>query len=288
MNSITELSGTNTSFSGKIKVTCPNAQSTSKDGFVPCEEYKVTLRISDGRSLGGAMPEFTYDAIKFDQMSVLNVKATTASDAQNRGIFVEGMARFDINSGATFTVSNVLTLAGLLRKEGEGTLALGGDLRFIDGDAATAPLSTTNVLAVKAGAVKPLATNVLDGAALVFSEGGKLAFDINPDAPGMKEFGFVGRRWATPVARADGFTGKIPVAFDVTRSPAGPPLSSWELGLVTVADAASAESIAEMLKPVNPYTGNGFRVKIEVRENADGSATVCAVFSTSGTCLIMR
>ncbi len=290
MNSITEFKGINTNFTGKLYVTCPNANATgtAQPGSVPCEDYKVTLRISDGRNLGGAMPEFTYDAVKIDQMSVLKVLATTAFDAQNRGIFVQGMARFDIDSGATFTMSNTLTIAGLLRKEGEGTLALGGDLRFIDGAAATAPLATTNVLAVKAGAIKPLATNVLDGAALVFSEGGKLAFDVAPDALGMKEFGFVDRRWATPVARADGFTGKIPVVFDVTRSPAGPPLSSWELGLVTVADAASAESIAEMLKPVNPYAGNGFRTKIGVHENADGSATVCAVFSTSGACLIIR
>ncbi|MBR4652782.1 MAG: hypothetical protein IKO72_05420 [Kiritimatiellae bacterium] len=290
MNGITELAGINTNFTGKIYVTCPYAEPTGagETGSVPNENQKVTLRISDGRNLGGARSEFTYDAVKLDQMSVLKVLATATLDAQNRGMFVQGMARFDIDSGAMFTVSNTLTLAGLLRKEGEGTLALGGDLRFIDGAVSTAPLATTNVLAVKAGAVKPLATNVLDGAALVFAEGGKLAFDINPDAPGMKEFGFVGRRWATPIARADGFTGRIPVAFDVTRSPAGPPLSSWELGLVTVADAASAESIAEMLQPVNPYTGNGFRVKIEVRENADGSATVCATFSPAGTCLIMR
>lgn len=244
---------------------------TKDYGEVPSLTRSTTLHVSDPRNLGGALATFTPDALQLEQMSVLRPSATMTLDTPNRGIRVSGMGRFDVPKRVTLTVANPITYAGTLRKEGEGTLVLAA-ASIVEPSAGTptghgeSSADGGNRLEIADGRVLALATNALDGVAVVTGSKGALAFGINPSGEGMQEYGLMG-------VDATGDDATINVAFDVSSSPDAPPEDNWTVALFTVPRDA-AEALKDRLRVTKAYLR--YAVDLSVRENGDGTSTILA------------
>lgn len=271
-----EFTALNTNFTGRV-ITYNNVD----DGKgAPSESMTLTVFATDGRNLGGPLADFTYDALTLSGWCKLStITNSVVFDQANRGVFVQGKGQVEAADGDTVTFMNPLTMAGELLKQGAGTLALGGAMRFIDGEESTEPLAGTNAVTVKAGWIKPLATNALDGAALAFGTGTGIRLDLSPEADGLAERGFVNVKANGSVGLAAGATGKIALAFD------GTPSGTVVLGVATLPTRSDAETLRSLLRIVRP---KGFMGCLTVEENADGTATVKVTLSPTGFFVIIR
>ena len=163
------LTGLNTNFAGRIEVsrgpfTGTNAPDRNADPSN--SNYCITLKISDGRSLGGALPAFDKDGFKLASHAVLKVSGSTAFNEPTRGWHIAEVGRISVESGKTVAITNTqITYSGEFRKEGNGTLKLGGTARFTAAALET-PLAGTNVLAIAGGAFMPTDTTCCDGLAV--------------------------------------------------------------------------------------------------------------------------
>ena len=271
-----EFTALNTNFTGRVIAYNP----VDVNAGVPHENMTLTVFATDGRNLGGPLADFTYDALTLSGWCKLaTVTNSVVFDQANRGVFVQGNGQVEVTDGDTITFMNPLTMAGALLKKGPGTLALGGAMRFIDGEESTEPLAGTNVVTVKAGWIKPLATNALDGAALAFGTGTGIRLDVSPTADGLAERGFVNVKANGSVGLAAGATGKIMLAFD------GMPSGAVVLGVATLPARSDAEALCSLLQVVRP---KGFKGILSVVENDDGSATVKVALSQPGTAFVIR
>lgn len=273
-----ELAGLNTNFTGRIKTYSPYTGSCGSVP-VPSKDVMLTLYVTDGRNLGGPLDVFAYDALTLSGWSKLAATNSIALNQTNRGVFVDGNGQVEIVEDATMALMNPLTLNGSLLKRGAGTLALGGELRFGDGEATTVPATDENVIEVSEGWVKPLATNSFDGAALVFGTGAGLRLDVAPMADGLQARGLVNVKANGSIGLAEGASGDIALAFD------GEIEKDTVLGVATLPTKAKAEAFRALLKPVRP---RGFSVTLSVVENDDGTATVCADVSRRGFMILFK
>lgn len=259
-----ELGGDNSGFTGGIIVTSADFE---KDGQrKPSEDIYAKLVVSNGRNLGGALESFRADALTVEQMSMVAVHGDTDL-AANRGLTVNGLARFAIDEGMTFSTASALTLNGTLRVEGPGTLSLGGEL--IAG--------TDPVIDVRAGALEPRHPNALKGAALRFGDEINFVFDVNPSDE-MKASGVHGV--ALPA------TGTINVSFDTRTLPVFPEGSTIDLRLFTVDTEPEAAALASRIVCAKPY--DGISAQVGVAPNGDGTYSVVANISKRGFLLILR
>ena len=275
----TELTGDNSDWTGKALVTIDdNDRARDAEWGSPCPNEKLfaTLAVRNERNLGGPLSTFTKDALKINQMCMLRIVDDVDFTTANRGVMIEREARFHVADGKTFHIGNQLTMAGVLRKEGAGTLALGGPLRFIDGEVGTIPLASTNRLRLIEGALKPMATNAFDGAEIVVeSNSAKFRFDAAPTADGLQAYGLVNTKWMNPII-LDGAT-KINVEIV-------PPDATWyendhtghSVGLFTVSSESVAETILGKITYRRVYPRNLLSMRV-VQKDAS-SYTVEAVF----------
>lgn len=222
------LSGMNTAFTGRISL-------TNECGSVGTN---ITLRVSDIRALGGPMSAFAYNAYSFQEWSRFQADADLAIVDSTRGVYFEGNAYVKIpNASHTLTLATQTTMAGTLVKEGAGTLALGGVLKFTknqDDD----PLEGTNILRVAEGFIKPASKSGADGLAIAFAAGTALALSplAETDAD-VAQFGLYNEKWAEPFDLTDS-DGKLEVKLDL---PEDLPIS-FSFGVCTVS-ASAAESL---------------------------------------------
>lgn len=170
---------------------------------------KFTTDLSDSRNWGGGCndPSAAYRAITLKDFPFVRVQRNVTFDESDRGMLVQGGVRFNVAGGTTLTFGNQITYAGVLEKNGNGTLNLGGAARFLDGDEETAPTAGTNVLHIMAGALKISSKTAADGLAITFDEGTRLI------VPADTEAGYCNRKWTAPlsVGTAD---GKLPVEVE--------------------------------------------------------------------------
>lgn len=205
------LSGFNTNFSGRLAVTHgafggSNAATYNADP----DKYCVTLTVSDARNIGGAMSSFDAAGLTLGAHSLLKVVGSAVFDEPTRGWFIDGVGRINVAEGETVTMTNLqITYSGEFRKEGAGTLKLGGTARFTE-DALETPLAGTNVLAIAAGALTPTDTTCCDGLAITFAAGTKLLLDASATGD-LKTHGLYDVKWDAPITVADG--AALPVAF---------------------------------------------------------------------------
>lgn len=273
------LNALNTNFTGRIKVTCPSVSNTDPAKVFPqhLAGYYEILKFADIRNLG-SRPEMDTQGIWLEQMSALNPLSTmTLAKSSNRGVFVSGEGTFLVTN-VDFTVETPITYAGVARKEGNGTLVLAGKALFIDGKEATLPLKGTNVLNVVEGAVKPLSADCLDGVKMVFADGTRLVYDLNPTGEGMLTTGPVNTKEpdGTPLAIAEGATmTKIPVELTGT-----PSTHVATIPLGTFTDAATAASVRDLLDVRRP---KGHSVALAVVGN-----TVVANVEPKGLMLLIK
>lgn len=279
-----DLRALNTNYTGRITLACGGWRTTGVNWEGTNMVKQVTLRVRDARNLGGLLASFTYDALRVRDCQILSVTNDVAFTEQTRGLFIDGCARFNISSGKTLTLAQPLTFAGKLRKEGAGTLALGGTVAFT-ADRLSDPdgLDGTNVLEVVEGSVKPLSKTAADGLAMTFAAGTSLALDIDPADADMRQYGLYDIRESTPVTLASG-VASLPVTLD--GSGIEEPEPFYELGLVTVKSSTIAEALKGQMAVASPW--KNYIVDLGLRSNPDTSCTIVATVRQCGMTIIFR
>ena len=273
-----DLYGDNSDFGGNLSLT-----STANASFPKVSDGKyMTLSITNGNALGGTYVGTTaWKSFHVNCYGKVFVSDCVVSFSEpTRGMFVESGAQFQVTPGAVFEINVPLTLSGEIIKSGTGTLVLGGEARFVDGNPASNPEEGKNVVMINEGTLKITATNAVNGMAITFASGTKLVLDAYPTAPGMTETGFVATRWATPLTTMAS-DGAIPVEIEL---PSG--LVAPETALILPICTVSPETARNITFRLPKYPGMCRIVK--PRTNVDGSITLLARFEHCGTSICIR
>ena len=275
------ITGKNADFRGRILVTAPSQVYANGELVGPSDTHCVKLWLSAPANLGATRDSFVYDALKLENYGQLNITNDFALADGSIGVCISNVARINIAQGCALALSStVLTLDGTLRKEGAGMLVLGGSMRFGDGAPGAVPVAGRNIVAVEKGALKPASTNCMDGAVCRFSAGSELAYDIEPAADGMAEFGPVMTKGLIdePIAVE---SGKLSVRIIAD----GDIPEKGTVALGTFKDAAVAGNLKAVLD-VRRIPGRNAELK--VRENADSTATLLLGYSQSAFVITVR
>lgn len=277
------LGGMSTNWTGKLVSSWSKSTSASS----PDASETVHLRIvaGDARSFGGGNDAFLHNAVQLANYLELRLTNTTEFAEANRGFLVSENGMLNVDEGMTATLRAPLTLDGTLRKIGGGTLALGGRMRFglnDDLEDATAPTADRNVVLVQAGALKVVGADALDGAAVSFADGTSLHLDMRSADEGLQQNGFAFTNALSSIAS----TGTLPIVFD--GGSAENVETSVTVPVCTVADAASAATLAGRISALLDMGEKKRRGALSVRENANGTATIQATFSPCGFLLMVR
>jgi hypothetical protein len=280
-----DLRALNTNYMGRITVACGGWRTGS--GWEGTNMTKqVTLRVRDVRNLGGPLDSFVYDALRVRDCQILSFTNDVAFTEQTRGLFIDGCARIDVAGSKTLTLTQPLTFAGKMRKEGAGTLALGGTVAFT-ADRLSDPdgLDGTNVLEMTAGTLKPLSKTAADGLALTFANGTSIALDIVPSNADMAQYGLYNVKADAPVTLADGMS-TLPVTLNTDGI--AEPAPVYELALATVKDRTLATALKGQLSVTKPWPN--YMAELSLRDNPDdgNSCTVVARIRQAGMTVIIR
>ena len=163
------LEGDNSDWSGRALVGWGRA-ATDEEALT-----NLTLRVSSGPSLGGAIGAFTFDAVKIAGTCTLDITNTATFAAANRGWCLLDGASVSVAAGRTATVNETVTFGGAVEKRGAGTLVLGGAAKFYDAadDAATDTPNGAS-LRIAAGGLGVVSADALAGVDVAFADGTKL------------------------------------------------------------------------------------------------------------------
>ena len=267
------LTHANTNFHGSL--TIRQSQGTAS----ALTAYKFATEISDPRNWGGdyADAATAYKAITLKDFPHVRVPSNVSFESSSRGILVQGGARFYVYDGKTLKLSNQVTYAGVLEKNGPGTLELAGTARFLDGQPDTAPVAGTNELKILAGALKISSKTAADGLAISFAEGTKLII------PSDTEAGYYNAKWDAPLS-IEAVDGKLPVEIL--------PVGVSGRGDVTVPVCTVTETAAKSI-PEESFSVTmgvkGLRLSsIEKHPNGDGTVSYLATFEPAGLRIIFR
>ena len=261
------LNGVNSNFTGRLTVA--NEQDDSA--------ANTTLRVSDVRSLGGARSSFAYNALTLLNYSKLRVDADLNFAEPTRGFYASGTNTVTIpNAAHTFAFASQATLNGTLVKEGAGTLALGGMLKFSSSQSDT-PVADMNVLQVAAGRIRPASKGGADGLTIAFASGtGIVLAPLSETNADVVRYGLYNVKWAVPfdLTATD---GKLDVALDLPADSDEIP-ASFSFGVCTVQSDAAGALIGNINLP-----SLGSRVlSIDPISNGDNTVTFKAVYAKRG------
>ena len=266
------LTHANTNFHGRLTI----RQLPYNGALTP---YKFSTQLSDSRNWGGAFDDAAnaYRAITLKDFPYVPVQGNVAFPGSGRGILVQSGVRFNVTSGKTLAFGNQITYAGVLEKNGAGTLELAGTARFLDGQPDTAPVAGTNELKILAGALKISSKTAADGLAISFAEGTKLII------PSDTEAGYYNAKWDAPLS-IEAADGKLPVEIL--------PVGVGEYGAVTVPVCTVTETAAASI-PVDSFSVTmnvkGVRLSSIVKHpNGDGTVSYLATFEPVGLRIIFR
>ena len=238
--------------------------------------YTYNTILGDARNWGG---EFladtnTYSAVTLASNTCVYVTNNVCFNDPTRGFRLKDTPQFRVKEGFTLTLSNQVTYAGMVTKSGEGVLELGGTARFIDGQAETAPVEWTNVLAVAAGALKVSSKEACDGLAISFAEGTKLVI------PAGSAYGLYDVKWNAPLTTTAA-DGKIAVEIDTVG--AALPESGFTTTIATLSETAGVST--DLFKVARIP---GYKMKdVKTRTTEDGVAYDVR-FAKFGTTFVIR
>lgn len=269
------LCGDNSGFHGKLVIRQTDDTASHYADSPTAFRYRFKSVLKDARNFGGVYAGTDVNAaIELSNWPWIAVTDDVTFAEPTRTMRIAGGAKFDVTAGRILTLSNQVTYAGHLVKDGAGMLELGGTARFGDGAAATAPTAGANELEIAAGALKVTSEAACDGLAITFAEGTRLI------VPRDSAKGLCDVRWPTPitVSTAD---GKLPVEVVL-----GEKVETGEVVICTV----SAEAAANL----PPETFVGMRIKgyaleeTRRRTNADGTVSYVANLVEKGFAVIIR
>ena len=243
----------------------------------------VTLRISDARAIGGPRTAFAYDALAFSNWSRLQADASLTLAEPTRGVYFAGGNYVSVPDATnTLALASQTTLAGTLVKQGAGTLALGGTLKFTASQSAT-PLAGTNILQVAAGRIRPASKGGTDGLAISFAAGTGLKLapvsEANAD---VARYGLYNVKWATPFDLTE-TGGKLDVALELPENRGEIP-AAFSFGICTVPTAAAGALEGNVvLQKVR-----GYKTSVAATPNGDGSTTFTANYVKVGLTIVFQ
>ena len=285
---IFEFDGDNTAYQGRILLTLGRISSLTFGS------HFTSLTVRQPENLGGPCPKFTFDALRIDAASRLDVVEDIVLSEPTRGIFVDWQGRFRVAEDKCLTINQQLTVNGRVYKEGAGTLELGGNLRFLDTEGVvteTIPADASNrTFFVVGGFVKPLTAHALDGLDVVFSnktskiEAG-LMLDMDPQDQVMKEKGICNIKSPSPFEfRDDDTQKKIPVHIVSDGEDA---VNQTTFAVMTV--KAGCESVFDKLQIVRPANYKSHKIILETVTDADaGTVTLKTTFRHYGSVFSVR
>lgn len=245
----------------------------------PAKDWYTTIVLNDGRNLGGTYAGAdSWRSLTLGDWTKLTIDPAVTQvtlDEPTRGILITNdCAQVDLQAGQMLVVKEPITYHGQLLKRGEGTLALGGEARFTNGDPAMEPTADLNRLVVSGGVVKAVSPMAMNGLQVEVSDGAALGVDAASAA--MADRGIVNTRWTAPfVARTT--DGLVPVKVEGVTGDA-----DVVVPLLTVGAEAS-KTLRVSVKRVP-----GFRAAVAQRANDDGTVTYVAGFTRTGMSLIIR
>lgn len=260
-----ELTGNNSAYTGQIVM-----RSSAEDGV-----NGSILIVSAANALGGPCSPVNTTALKLTGGGALMPKQSLTLDDATRGIWVDRLGRFIVNEGLDLAIHERCRMSGVLRKEGDGLLALGGQISFFDDNIATAPQANSNVIDVVAGSFKPLATNAVDGVAFRFGSQAKLRIDYPATDAATGMFGLYDVRWGTPFDLSAN-EGRLDVQLDVPDEFVLPK-RKFEVPVCTVSDAVP--SLTDSLRVTRV---RGRSACVVARTIVPGTTTYFAQFAGSG------
>ncbi len=279
-----QLGNLNTNFTARMRLPYSSG-SASWNGNL---DYRAWVNITDPRNFGGPLSSIEEWGLITSRAFVLAPTQSMVFTESTRAATFQG-GYFHVKDGVEFGLCHRYTWSGVVQKTGGGTLGLGGKLLFL-GDGWTArqttpPTSGTyNALEIAEGWLKPLATNGCDGLSVTFSDGAGFRLNCGraADDP-VKRYGCYDVKWATPF-KTKTENAPISVAYD------GPVSDGAEdIAVATVADHATAVALKDRLVYVSTGdTGRGYKASFFVRDNADGTATVCSRISRRGFTIDFR
>lgn len=287
------FTGSNTNWYGCISVTAP--ENSSIDDWVA--DF-LTVRLYDGRNLGGALPEFDYQALALGRYCELYAHNDVTLDASvNRGIFLshEKGARITVTNGATLKCEWPITMNGPLYKTGAGTLALGGGIKFYEVQENVTNITDAlpgnplkRLLVVTNGTLKALSHDCVNGLTVALAKNADtyLALDFTEGDSNLKRYGFYNVKTDTPFETGN----PINVRIDNMDGDKLRYLKEYRQGLVTVKiSAANALGMDGLVRFKKPFASGCPNVRL-VREDdsATGYTTYSACYKFVGTQIIVR
>ena len=272
------LSGDNSAFAGKIRLWHQEYSDPAK--YADLDTYFTTLKVADGCNLGGAMAGFTPDSLSLEQGARLLLTASGTFNEPTRGWRVVGLGRIEVPDGMTATVTNKqVTYCGTFRKDGAGSLVLGGTAKFTD-DQLDDPVAGTNVLRIAGGTLTPASVGACDGLAVSFAAGSSLVLDADAGEE-LRTKGLVNLKWDSPISVDGG--AALPVSF---RLPADfDNKVSCRLAICTVNKTAAQSMDADDFAVARVH---GMSAKVVKVVNDDQTVTFACDLKPKGFAIIFR
>ena len=284
-------SGMTTSPSGNYTLSKP---STNFFGAITVMQYDTTyldfnskfqtLKIADGRALGGKLEVFNPAALTLSRYSRLQVTDDATLDTTyNRGVMIDGCGRFFVDPDKTLVCDWPLTMNGAFHKEGKGRLELGGTVSFQGEDAiGDVPQANSNLFFVSAGTLVPRRHNCCDGLAMEFAKGTKLVIPIDPSNGDLAKYGLYNVKEGGSITIVD----TLAVDFDLATC-VEPPAQEFSVGILTVPKDAVGNVRGKLMVNKHPYPH--FRAEIvEVPDDAHDAVIFTANVKQAGMLLLVR
>jgi len=227
------LTKKNPDFTGKVTVT---SESDSKRLRWTAYEPYAHVYYADPLCFGAPLPTFAYDALTIERMSrLITTNVVTFSD-MTRGWLLSGIAQLETPAeGDSLTLLQPVTVNGCVYKQGAGTLAMGGNMKFLDAEGALTDTppddASKRTLFVQGGAIKPLSADSFNGLDIVFSNSVDVAgvnvtdvaleIDLDTEDADLRAYGLRNVKTLTPLALSlKGGATKVPVKL-LTRKTDG-------------------------------------------------------------------
>ena len=237
---------------------------------------------------GGRLDEFDPKALTLRKFGRLTTRGSfSLTTNYNRGVFVDGSQGgvFNVGDGHALMFDTQLTLNGKLYKDGAGTLAMGGTVKFGE-DSVDTPTDGSNLFIVTNGTVKVTAVDAMNGLAATFASGTKLMLAVDPGNADLVRYGIRNVKTATPFASE---AGLLPLALEASdEAKTAVKGRGFRLGLLTVSASATNAVSALVPKTVRtPFSSAPFAV-VEVLDDDNGWVTYAVDVVPQGMTIVFR
>ena len=285
-------------FTGKITLTSDAAAGDRK--WSEKEPY-AHVWYADPACFGGPLDAFAYDALRIEKMARLITMNNVVFSDLTRGLFLSGIAQLETPEATdSLTLLQPVTVNGRVYKQGAGTLAMGGELKFIDAENARTDTppddAAKRTLYVQGGALKPLAADALNGLDIVFSNSVNVAgvnvadvvleLDIDTEDAELKTYGLRNTKSSSPLtlSLAGGAT-KVPVRLISARTSAD---EAFSVGVMTVKAEIADETFAKLdIRKPEGLASIHMSRKVET-DAAAGTSTLVVTFKHTGFGVVVR